>query len=282
MNILRVTMNITESEEAKKNRSLKQYLYTLTPEIVDLINEKKNSNKNEQKIQLIMAVNFRHTTDHSIRTFHIKSDNVEITQGSKTNDIMTNLLESFLTRYEQKENILRNGSDYSFECVDMTGIHFHNIKLKRRSSYINSPKWILDKNATINPKSLKDNNCFQYPIIAALHHQEINDHPDRITKLKSFINNYNCKDIDFPAGSKEYKIFERNNKDIALNILSVPPNEKEINIIYKSDHNYTREKQVVLLMIIENEEEYIENGWHYIAVKSVSRLFRGITSNHKF
>ena len=282
MNILRVTMNITESEEAKKNRSLKQYLYTLTPEIVDLINEKKNSNKNEQKIHLIMAVNFRHTTDHSIRTFHIKSDNVEITQGSKTNDIMTNLLESFLTRYEQKENILRNGSDHSFECVDMTGIHFHNIKLKRRSSYINSPKWILDKNATINPKSLKDNNCFQYPIIAALHHQEINDHPDRITKLKSFINNYNCKDIDFPAGSKEYKIFERNNKDIALNILSVPPNEKEINIIYKSDHNYTREKQVVLLMIIENEEEYIENGWHYIAVKSVSRLFRGITSNHKF
>ena len=252
MNILRVTMNITESEEAKKNRSLKQYLYTLTPEIVDLINEKKNSNKNEQKIHLIMAVNFRHTTDHSIRTFHIKSDNVEITQGSKTNDIMTNLLESFLTRYEQKENIIRNGSDYSFECVDMTGIHFHNIKLKRRSSYINSPKWILDKNATINPKSLKDNNCFQYPIIAALHHQEINDHPDRITKLKSFINNYNCKDIDFPAGSKEYKIFERNNKDIALNILSVPPNEKEINIIYKSDHNYTREKQVVLLMIIEN------------------------------
>ena len=80
MNILRVTINITKSEEAKKkNRSLKQYLYTLTLELVELINEKKNNNKNEQKIQLIMAVNFKHTTDNSMRTFHIKSDNVEIT-----------------------------------------------------------------------------------------------------------------------------------------------------------------------------------------------------------
>ena len=30
----------------------------------------------------------------------------------------------FLNKYEQKENILRNGSNYSFESVDMTGIHF--------------------------------------------------------------------------------------------------------------------------------------------------------------
>ena len=29
-----------------KNLSMKQYLYTITPELVELINEKKNNNKN--------------------------------------------------------------------------------------------------------------------------------------------------------------------------------------------------------------------------------------------
>ena len=82
----------------------------------------------------------------------------------------------------------------------MTAIHFHDIELKRGSSYIDSPKWIKNKKATINPKNLKDSNCFQYAIIAALHHQDISNNPERITKLKPYINNYNWKDINFSAG----------------------------------------------------------------------------------
>ena len=99
--------------------SLKQYLCKITSELVELINEKKNSNKNEQKIQLSMGVNFIHTIDkEKLRTFHIKSNNIEIRSSSDTNDIATKLLESFLNKYEQEENILKNGSNYSFESVD--------------------------------------------------------------------------------------------------------------------------------------------------------------------
>ena len=100
------------------------------------------------------------------------------------------------------------------------------------------------------------------------------------TKISPFINNYNWKDINFPAGTDEYKIFERNNKNIALNILSAPPNKEEINIIYKSSHNRKREKQVVLLMITDNEQEDKPDKWYYLAVKSIPRLFRRITTNH--
>ena len=63
--------------------------------------------------------------------------------------------------------------------------------------------------------------------------------------------------------------------------------KKTINIAHKSKHNRKRENQVVLLMITNGEK------WHYIAlksertddgfnrpIKSLSRLFRGITSNH--
>ena len=104
----------------------------ITPELVKLINEKKNSNKNEQKIQLSIGVNFVHTTDaNKNRTFNVKSDNVEIRSVSNTNDIITKLFELFFNKYKPEENILRNGSNYLFESVNMTSFHFHDIKLKR-------------------------------------------------------------------------------------------------------------------------------------------------------
>ena len=58
---------------------------------------------------------------------------------------------------------------------------------------------------------------------------------------------------NFPAGMKDWEKFEKNNKDIVLNILSVPPNEEKIHIIYKSKHNHSRKNQVVLLMITDNK-----------------------------
>ena len=67
----------------------------------------------------------------------------------------------------------------------------------------------------------------------------------------------------------------------------IPHNTKTINLAYKSKYNRKRENQVVLLMITNGEK------WHYIALKSertddgfnrpirsLSRLFRGITSNN--
>ena len=58
----------------------------------------------------------------------------------------------------------------------------------------------------------------------------------------------------FPAGIKDWKKFERNNKTIALNILSIPHNTKTINLAYKLKYNRKRENQVVLLMITNGEK----------------------------
>ena len=107
----------------------------------------------------------------------------------------------------------------------------------------------------------------------ALNLNSIDNHPERISKIKPFIDQYNWKDIDFPAMSKDWKKIESNN-EIALNILYVPHNTKKINIAYKSKHNLTRQKQVILLMISNGEK------WHYLTVKNLSGLLRGIASNH--
>ena len=69
-------------------------------------------------------------------------------------------------------------------------------------------------------------------------------------------------------------MFEQNNKEIALNVLFIPNNKKEIEPAYTSKYNDKRKKQVILLMITDGD-----NRWHYRAVKSLPTLLRGITSN---
>ena len=196
-----------------KKLSIKQYLYMVMPGLADLINKKKND-RVECKIQLNVTVNFISTNDTGeIRTFYAKSDNEEIILGNETTNIINSLLKSFLSKYQEEQKILRSGSNFVFESVDLLHINIHKIDLKRGKSYIKSPEWILNKRATINPKN-KDNKCFQYPITVALNHQNIESHSERLSNIKPFIDKYNWKSIDFPAGIKDWKNFEENNKEV--------------------------------------------------------------------
>ena len=58
-------------------------------------------------------------------------------------------------------------------------------------------------------------------------HKEIKKDPQRITKIKPFINKYNWEGINFPSEKDYWKYFEKNNLTIALNVLYA---KKEKNI----------------------------------------------------
>ena len=154
------------------------------------------------------------------------SDNEETRLGNEADDIIKGLLNYLLNNYQKEETILRNGNSFVFESVDLLSYHFHKTSLKRRKSYMKSPEWVVNKRATINPKN-KDNKCLQYSIVAALNHQNIENHLEGISDIGIFIDQYNWKGIEFPAGIKDWKKIERNTKKIALNILFVPNNEKQ-------------------------------------------------------
>ena len=51
---------------------------------------------------------------------------------------------------------------------------------------MDSPKWLKNKKSTINPKD-NDYKCFQYAATLALNLDKINIHPERISKIKPFI-----------------------------------------------------------------------------------------------
>ena len=232
--------------------------------------------KGEWKIQLSMRIIFVSFTDaNETREMHTKSDNITIMSGIETEDVVNELFNTFRKRYQEGLVTKMKGSSFTFERIDLLEYHRHKISLNRGSSYINSPKWIKYKRVTINPQNTEDNSCFQYAVTAALIYQNIDHHPERISKPKLFINNYNWKDIEFHLHSKDWGKFECNNKTVALNILYVPYNAKQIKQAYISKHNNERDTQVNLLMITDET-----SNWHYLAVKNISGLLRGITSNH--
>ena len=169
-----------------------------------------------------------------------------------------------MQKYEENLQNKIKGSNFEFDGV--------NFLYYRGRSYIDSPKWLKDKKSTINPIN-NDDKCFQYAVTLAVNLDNIRKNPQRISKTKPFIDQYNWKDIDFPTTSKAWRKLELNN-EISLNILYMPHITRKIQVAYKSKHNLTCDKQVILLMITDGGK------WHYLTVKNLPGLLRGITSNH--
>ena len=138
---------------------------------------------------------------------HKRSDNKEFMNGDDTDEIVKGLFESFLQKYEENLQNKMKGSDFELDGVIFLYYDFNKISLYRAGSYIDSPKWLKDKKSTINPNN-NDHKCFQYAVTLTLNLDNIDNHPERISKIKPFINQYNWKDIDFPPTNKDWRKFE--------------------------------------------------------------------------
>ena len=128
------------------------------------------------------------------------------------------------------------------------------------------PEWIAKKKAVINPQN-KDEECFKWAVIEALRQEEIKHHPERISLLRPYENQYNWKGLEFPVSIKKIDKFEKNNPGMAVNVLfsNKKSLEEDIYTVRRSKRNVKCKKQVNLLMIVDGEK------WHYTAIKSISR-----------
>ena len=78
---------------------------------------------------------------------------------------------------------------------------------------------MININDNNNNNNNNNNKDFQNALDDALNYQTIEKNPQRISKLKPYINKYNWEGINLPAGLKEWQNSERNNHTIALNVL---------------------------------------------------------------
>ena len=207
----------------------------------------------EWKIQLTMVINFISSKDsNEIRTMRTKSNNIEIIMYNETDEIIEDLFESLLQKYQEGLEKQMRGSEFVFDTIDLLHYNPHKISLNRGGSYIDSSKWLKYKKATINPKN-NDENCFQYVLTVVSNYEQIKKDPQAISKVKLFIEQYDWKEIGFPLHKKDWKKFELNNKSFALNILYVSYTEK-IRHAYKSKYDEKRENKVILLMITDGKK----------------------------
>ena len=182
---------------------------------------------------------------------HSKSDNVKTMWGGDANNTINELISTFLQRYQERLETKMKGSSFIFNHINSLEFHFNKVSLKRGSSYRCQPEWLSYKKSTINPYNHSDNQCFLYAIVITLNYHNIDNNPQGISNLIPFIPNYNWYNIDFPVGHKGYSQFEKNNTDIALNVLYIRHDMQKIRQCYISKHNKTRNTHANLLMITE-------------------------------
>ena len=127
---------------------------------------------------------------------HSKSNNIEIMIDNETDEIIGELFEYLLQKISKKFRRINS--------VDLLHYKCHEISLNPSGSYRDSPKWLKNKKATINP-NYNDNKSFQYAMTVALDHKNIVKDLQRISKIKLFINKYNWKEINFPPRKNDMK-----------------------------------------------------------------------------
>ena len=112
---------------------------------------------------------------------------------------------------------------------------------------------------------------------------DIDSHPERVSNLREFTDNYDWSGLEFPVSLKQIGKFEAKN-NISVNVLGLEG--KDIYILRNSNRSdyrdpqgswghYTTHIEINLLMISENGLN------HYTAIKSLSRLLGSSNTEHK-
>ena len=135
--------------------SIKEYLNIIRQYSRHILNDHKN--QGELKISLTVIINFISSKDSDeICTIHAKSNNMEFMMGNGTDEIIKELFESLLQKYQEELEGKKSGSEFLFDSVDLLHYNLHKISLNRGGSYIDSPKWLKIKKKTVNPENNDD------------------------------------------------------------------------------------------------------------------------------
>ena len=98
---------------------------------------------------------------------------------------------------------------------------------------------------------------------------DIDSHPERVSNLREFTDNYDWSGLEFPVSLKQIGTFEAKN-NISINVLGLEG--KDIYIFRNSNRS---DREINLLMISEDGIN------HYTVIKSLSRLLSSSNSKHK-
>ena len=154
--------------------SVKEYLDMVRQYLNHIINNHKI--QNEWKIQLSLAINFVSSKDFKETcTKYTNSDNIDIMIAYKTDQIIEELFNFLLQRYQKGLEDKMRGNEFVYDRIDLLVYKLDKIGLNHGGSYRGSPEWLKNEKATIIKKN-NDDKCFQYAVTVALNYKQINNH----------------------------------------------------------------------------------------------------------
>ena len=227
-----------------ENLSAEEYLKMIRPYLKKLINDHKPTTKlndkakdvdterGEWKIRLLKQNKCIYTKDFKeTQTIYSAS---KIFMGTDTDDAIDNLFDTLLQRFQEAViTSHRNESGFTHESVALLYYYFQKTDIRRAESYTESPDWIRNKSAKINPKNEKDNKLLSV----------VNNFSIKLYNFKKIfekIEKFKRVDTDFSSYQRDCEEFEQNNTLITHNVLFISCNSEEIKPAYKSRYNYKR------------------------------------------
>ena len=117
----------------------------------------------------------------------------------------------------QIENPALLNSRFVFNEFLYLDVSFHELNLRRGSSYLPLLDWLVRKKAIVNPHN-DDEECFKWSVIA-VENAGMKD-PQHVSNLRKFMDNYGWSGLEFPVSIKDIGKFETRN-NISVNVLAV-------------------------------------------------------------
>ena len=188
------------------------FLGRVREKLIELIKQELTVT-NSLRINTIMWVRF--IKDDEIIDLAFNSRMMSVFRGSDLDQIVDEMKAHIMLQIENPT--LRN-SRFIFDRILYLDASFRQLNLARGRSYLQIPCWI--SLTSYNQSQNDDNKCFQWAVIAADKWIDIGSHPERITKLRGFVHNYDWSGLELPVSIKDIGKFETNN-NISVNVLAV-------------------------------------------------------------
>ena len=111
---------------------------------------------------------------------------MSVYRGSDLDQIVDGMIANM--KFQIENPVLLN-SRFVFDEVLHLDINFHQLNLTRGSSHLPLPDFIAKRKAMINPQN-GDEECFKWAIISVDKWMDIDSHPERVSNLREFADNY--------------------------------------------------------------------------------------------
>jgi hypothetical protein len=272
-----LTLRITPKNEVNS-------VYVLIEELPELVFERMKyilEHKTATKLQIVLKGKFR--------KFHPatgREEFEEITIASKNQiilreDEIEETIYALLLEIHEKIESWDNNEGY-WHLVNVVNVDFklREYKPLSGSSYLELPKWIYNKKATINIKN-EDQKCFKYCLQYHKHKNEITHRPERVSWYSNWNNDYDFSNIKFPVEVDDIKKFCKQN-NISINLYVV--NGKSIQPYLTCSQDEKKSDHVNLLLIEEEEPQTSSSAAlksHYVYIKSLPKLVRDQLTKHE-